>query len=103
MTVWERKLWYDFLRDYPVRFHRQHVLGNYIVDFYCPRAKLVIELDGSGHYYIKQQQYDQDRDSYLKSLDLNVIRIDNQDIDRYFQLICESINEKVQESVPLDR
>ena len=50
MTKEENHLWYDFLRTYPVRFSRQKVLGNYIADFYCAEAKLVIELDGSGHH-----------------------------------------------------
>ncbi|MCI6096959.1 MAG: DUF559 domain-containing protein [Clostridiales bacterium] len=50
MTPWERKLWYDFLRYYPVRFQRQKAIGNYIADFYCAKARLVIELDGGGHY-----------------------------------------------------
>ena len=50
MTPWERKLWYDFLRGYPIRFQRQKAIGNYITDFYCAKAHLVIELDGSGHY-----------------------------------------------------
>ena len=49
MTQEERRLWFDFLRLYPVRFYRQKVLGSYIVDFYCARARLVIELDGSQH------------------------------------------------------
>lgn len=47
MTKEERHLWYDFLRSYPVRFSRQKVLGNYIVDFFSAEARLVIELDGS--------------------------------------------------------
>ena len=50
MTPEERHLWYDFLRLYPVRFLRQKVIDAYIVDFYCSRARLVIELDGSQHY-----------------------------------------------------
>lgn len=50
MTKEERHLWYDFLRDYPVRFLRQKVIDNYIVDFYCSKARLLIELDGSQHY-----------------------------------------------------
>ena len=45
MTDEERKLWYTFLRDFPVRFLRQKVIDDYIVDFYCAKAKLVIELD----------------------------------------------------------
>ena len=50
MTKEERHLWYDFLRTYHIRFHRQKVLVRYIVDFYCPEAKIVVELDGSQHY-----------------------------------------------------
>ena len=49
MTKEERRLWYDYLRSHPVRFSRQKVLGKYIADFYSAQAKLVIELDGSGH------------------------------------------------------
>ena len=51
MTPWERKLWYCFLKDYPIRFQRQKCIDAYIVDFYSFRAKLVLELDGGGHYY----------------------------------------------------
>ena len=50
MTREERHLWYDFLRDYPVRFTRQKVIGHYIADFYCSKAKLVIEIDGTSHF-----------------------------------------------------
>ena len=50
MTKEERHLWYDFLRSYPVRFLRQKVIDNYIVGFYCSKARLIIELDGSQHY-----------------------------------------------------
>ena len=50
MTKEERHLWYDFLKTYPVRFLRQKVLGRYIADFYCAKANVVIELDGSQHY-----------------------------------------------------
>ena len=50
MTPWERKLWYDFLRNYPIRFQRQKAIGNYIADFYYAKARLIIELDGGGHY-----------------------------------------------------
>lgn len=53
MTKEERHLWYDFLKSYPVRFTRQKILGNYIVDFYCASARLVIELDGSSIMKIK--------------------------------------------------
>ena len=50
MTKEENHLWYDFLKSQPVTFKRQKVIGNYIVDFFCAEARLVIELDGSQHY-----------------------------------------------------
>ena len=61
MTRWERKLWYGFLRDYPMRFQRQKAIGNYIADFYCARARLVIEVDGGGHYTAEQARKDEMR------------------------------------------
>ena len=56
MTKEERRLWYDFLRQYPIRFYRQKVLGKYIADFYCAAAKLVIELDGSRRFLEKDRK-----------------------------------------------
>ncbi|MBR5490966.1 MAG: DUF559 domain-containing protein, partial [Oscillospiraceae bacterium] len=50
MTKEERHLWYDFLKSFPLQFKRQKPIGPYIVDFYCPKARLVVELDGSQHY-----------------------------------------------------
>ena len=54
MTREERHLWYDFLREYPIRFLRQKVIGSYVVDFYCAAAKLVVELDGSPGIFIRR-------------------------------------------------
>ena len=92
MTPWERKLWYDFLRDYPVRFQRQKAIGNYIADFYCARARLVIELDGGGHYTAEQARKDEMRTKDLESMNLTVVRICNLDIDRNFRGVCEYID-----------
>ncbi len=58
MTKEERRLWYDFLREYPIRFLRPKVIDDYIVDFYCAKAGLIIELDGSQHYEEAGRQYD---------------------------------------------
>ena len=66
MTKEERHLWYDYLRHHTIKFRRQAVLGRYIVDFYCAKAKLVIELDGSQHYETQNQQADQIRTEYLE-------------------------------------
>ncbi len=100
MTPWERKLWYDFLRNYPVRFQRQKAIGNYITDFYCAKARLVIELDGGGHYIAEQAEKDKLRTKELKSMNLTVVRICNLDIDRNFSGVCEYIDLAVQNSLP---
>ena len=100
MTPWERKLWYDFLRNYPVRFQRQKALGNYIADFYCAKARLVIELDGGGHYTKEQARKDEQRTNEWNAMNLTVVRICNLDIDRNFYGVCEYIDRLVQNSLP---
>ena len=99
MTKEERHLWYDFLRTYPVRFSRQKVLGRYIVDFYCASAKLVIELDGSGHYTEEGKQYDEERTAFLEEYGLTVIRIPNTEINNNFRGMCEYIDGEVKQSL----
>ena len=93
MTKEERHLWYDFLRDYPVKFLRQKPFGNYILDFYCAKAKLAIELDGSQHF-TEQSVIDKDkqRDIYLKEHNITVIRIQNIDITNNFKGVCDYID-----------
>ena len=100
MTPWERKLWYEFLRTYPIRFQRQKAIGDYIVDFYCAKAKLVIELDGGGHYTNEQIEKDNIRTKELECMNLTVIRICNLDIDRNFYDVCEYIDLIVKKSLP---
>ena len=92
MTPWERKLWYEFLSTYPIRFQRQKAIGNYIVDFYCAKGRLVIELDGSGHYEPEQAQTDVDRTKSLEAMNLKVIRFSNNDIIQNFNGVCEYID-----------
>ena len=92
MTPWERKLWYDFLRYYPVRFQRQKAIGNYIADFYCAKSRLVIELDGGGHYTAELARKDEMRTKDSESMNLTVVRICNLDIDRNFSGVCEYID-----------
>ena len=99
MTPWERKLWYCFLNRYPIRFQRQKAIGNYIVDFYCAKARLVIELDGSGHYSTKQTDHDHLRTEELKNMKLNVIRIPNIEVDKNFEGICQFIDLEVKRSM----
>ena len=102
MTPWERKLWYEFLRTYPVKFQRQKPIRNYIVDFYCFKAKLVIELDGSQHYNKTDIAKDKIRTEKLEEFDLTVIRIPNNEIDENFYGVCEYIDSFVKSRVNLD-
>jgi len=94
-TRQENHLWYDFLRKHHLHFYRQRIIANYIVDFYCPKAKLVIELDGAQHYDEKALEYDGSRTKYLNSLGLCVLRFSNRDIDNYFEGVCQSIEEAI--------
>ena len=103
MTKEERRLWYDFLRTYPVKFIRQKVLGTYIVDFYSASAKLVIELDGSGHYSDEGELYDKQRTEFLSGYGLTVVRISNLEIAKNFQGVCEYIDGMVQQSLSLTK
>lgn len=95
MTKEERHLWYDFLRNYPIRFQRQKIIGKYIVDFYCAKANLVIELDGSQHFEDKGIEYDNEREKYLKQYNLKIIRIPNNEINYNFDGVCEYIDDYI--------
>ena len=99
MTKEEKHLWYDFLRTYPVRFSRQKVLGKYIADFYCAEAKLIIELDGSGHYTEEGKRYDEERTAFLQEYGLTVIRKPNTEIHKNFRGVCEYIDQLVEQSL----
>ena len=92
MTQEERKLWYMFLKKHSERFLRQKVIDNYIVDFYCPKKRLVIEIDGSQHYTIEGKKYDKIRTELLNAYNLKVIRFSNLEINKQFQEVCELIN-----------
>jgi len=97
MTEEERRLWYKFLRGYPVRFYRQKVLGRFIADFYCAAAKLVIELDGSQHYEPMNIEKDTERTRYLEQYGLTVRRIPNNEIHSNFGGVCEYIDQYVKQ------
>ena len=99
MTKEERHLWYDFLKNYPVRFLRQKVIDNYIVDFYCHSARLIIELDGSQHYEEKGLLKDKIRTERIEQRNLAVIRIPNSEVNRNFEGVCQYIDSAVKESL----
>ncbi len=95
MTKQEKHLWYDYWRTYPVRILRQKVIENFIVDFYCAKARLVIELDGSQHYTEDGLVYDQKRTEQLSDYGLKVIRFSNLDVDRNVSGVCQVIDEEI--------
>ena len=96
MTPHERKLWYLFLRKYPVKIYKQRIIGRFVVDFYCASAKLVIEADGSQHYDPQGMTYDAERSEFLSALGLEVLRFSNRDIDKDFDGVCERIDIVIQ-------
>ena len=97
MTREERHLWYDFLREYPIRFLRQKVIGSYVVDFYCAAAKLVVELDGAQHYSDYGKSYDAWRSEKLEKDGCKVLRFSNGDIHERFYGVCVLIDRAVKE------
>ena len=94
-TKEERHLWYDFLSKYPVRFQRQKAIGNYIADFYCSNAKLIVEIDGLQHYSAASAKYEEERTDYLNSLGIAVIRFKNSEINNDFRNVCNKIDYEV--------
>lgn len=102
MTPQERKLWYAFLKDYPVKIYKQRIIESYIVDFYCAKAGLVIELDGPIHKHEQNIQHDTNRDERLKSYGLEILRIPNTKIDSDFGQVCAYID-TILHAVPSDR
>ena len=101
MTPWEGKLWFVFLKNYRFKFKRQVIIDKYIVDFSCNAAKLIVELDGGGHYNPESQKYDMERTRFLEQNGYKVVRILNNDVDRNFRGVCEYIDRQVK--VRIDR
>lgn len=97
MTFEENRLWYHFLRKYDVRFSRQRIIGNYIVDFYCRKANLAIEIDGSQHYTHDAIEYDKNRTEYLRNCGIEVLRFLNKDIKCDFENVCAYIDKIVKQ------
>ena len=87
----ERKLWYLFLRDFPVKLYKQRIVGPFVVDFYCHAAKLVVEVDGGQHKTAQGRAYDQQRTLVLEKYGLPVLRFSNVDVERRFEWVCEQI------------
>ncbi len=95
MTAQEKRLWYDFLKAYPIRFYRQRPIDRYIPDFYSSTAKLAIELDGDQHGEDLAREYDRVRTERLQAFGLEVLRFANEEVDRSFESVCHLINKTV--------
>ena len=93
-TPAEQRLWEALRRNQMdgVKFHRQRSLGRYILDFYAPSAKLVIELDGEIHQIDSQKEYDIIRANYLMAKSLKIIRFTNQQILNEFEYCLSEIH-----------
>ena len=92
----ERLLWLSFLRDYPLSFVAQKVIGNYIVDFYCKKVRLSIELDGDTHYTPHQKRYDATRSTFLEMLEIKELRFTNTEVYENLEGVCEAIHNEAQ-------
>ena len=103
MTTEEKHLWYDFLKKLPFEVKRQKVIDKYIVDFYIPKYRIVIELDGIQHYTDEHILTDTERDLYLSNKGISVLRYPNSDINNRFEGVCADIVLKIKEKNVLDK
>ena len=92
MTAAERKLWFGYLRQFKYPVSRQRPIDNYIVDFYCPGLKLVIEVDGDTHFSEEGKIYDEERTRVLESYGLRVIRFTDVDVFESFESVCQKVD-----------
>nr|MBE6545132.1 endonuclease domain-containing protein [Oscillospiraceae bacterium] len=101
MTRQEKHLWYDFLKGYPIKIYKQRIIDNFIADFYCHKAKLIIEIDGSQHYTPEGKEYDNFRTEILNQHGLFVLRFTNGDIDNHFEGVCYFIDKTIKQRMNL--
>jgi very-short-patch-repair endonuclease len=101
MTAAEKKLWSEFLQHLDCTVLRQKPLDNYIVDFYCPRHKLIIEVDGEVHESGERMEYDKHRTRILEEYGLRVVRFQNHDVLNDFNRVCGEIRALMESSQPL--
>ena len=99
MTRQEKHLWYDFLQHYPIKIYKQRIIDNFIADFYCHKARLIIELDGSQHYTADGKHHDMLRTEKLGIYEISVIRFSNRDIDDHFEGVCHIIDKAIKSRI----
>ncbi|MEH2259109.1 endonuclease domain-containing protein [Nostoc sp.] len=91
MTPAEKKLWYEYLRNFKFRVLRQRPINHFIVDFYCPTLQVAIEIDGDSHFTDECQDYDIERTRILEGYGLKIIRFTNSQVFNQFDSVCEQI------------
>ena len=99
----ENRVWYDCLKRLPYTFQRQKPFGDYIVDFFCAEAGLIIEIDGSQHYTEEALEYDKRRDDYLRNRGFEVLRISNYDVNTNFDGVFYDISGLLERMTGKDR
>ena len=99
MTPQEKHLWYDFLRHYPIKIYKQRIIGNYIADFYCSAARIVIEIDGAQHFTPDGKPHDEARTETLNRYGLMVLRFTNSDVDYRFDAVCGMIDKIIMQRI----
>ncbi len=97
MTREECHIWYDFLKNHPIKFTRQKIIGYYIVDFYAPALKLVIEIDGGHHFTEQGILFDTKRAEFFQKRNIVVLRITNDSIHNCFEKTCIKIDDFIQD------
>ena len=97
MTPQERHLWYDFLRNYPVKIYKQRIIDSFIADFYCASARLVIEIDGSQHFTEEGMLRDKARTEIIERYGIHVLRFTNHEVDTQFENVCNMIMIEIEE------
>ena len=100
----EKKVWYQILKGRTPKFHRQRIIGNYIVDFYCPQLRLAIEIDGYQHFYEENIEYDSKRTEYIESQDIYILRFENTEVNKdieYVRYIINNVCEAREKGLPI--
>ena len=96
-TEVEKLLWTHISKNKinGLRFLRQYGIGPYILDFYCPKIRLAVELDGSPHREKQNKLYDADRERYLENLDIKIIRFWNDDVLKNLSNVLDKLQNKI--------
>ena len=100
----EKKVWYQILKGRTPKFHRQRIIGNYIVDFYCPQLRLAIEIDGYQHFYEENIEYDSKRTEYIESQDIYILRFENTEVNKdieYVRFIIDNACDAREKGLPI--